>query len=243
MIRPLACASLSSLVFLSACSGGQAAPAPSIVFQLEFEDSCQPTAAAELALVVPPSGIAFEDGIEGRALRFDGSGAELKVRGLDRLGIRDAMTLEFFVNAADWSNPYGPGSGLESMVSHSDIFTVAVDPKTWKLQARLTAGANENSLKLSGGTMQPDGWHQVALVMDGAQGKARLVLDGETVDEVSARGDVPIRGDLDLVVGTWFQKNQAFCGALDSIRLWNRALSVEELRARSAVLPRGSSPN
>jgi hypothetical protein len=55
------------------------------------------------------------------------------------------------------------------------------------------------------------------------------------VDEIGARGTVPIRGNLDLVVGTWFQKNQAFCGGLDSIRLWNRALSADELRARSEL--------
>ncbi|MFN0007962.1 MAG: LamG domain-containing protein [Planctomycetota bacterium] len=240
MHHSLAFPALLSLAFLSACGGapGPSATsvpsAPGLALELGFEDSCQAVAVTELSVETPPAGIAFGPGVEGLAARFDGSGAALKLRGLDRLGIREAMTLEFFVNAADWKNPYGAGGGLESMVSHSDIFTVAFDPHSWKLQARLTTAASETSLRLSGGTIQPGSWHHVALVMDGALGQARLVLDGEVVDEVAAKGSVAVNSKLDLVVGTWFQKNQAFCGALDSIRIWNRALSLDELRARAA---------
>jgi len=249
MEHPLAFPAFLSLALLSACGG---APAPSkatpsepgLALELGFENTCQPVATCALMVEAPASGISFGAGVEGQAARFDGSGSALKLFGLDRLGIEQAMTLEFFVNAADWKNPYGAGGGLESLVSHSDIFTVAVDPHSWKLQARLTTSTSGTSLRLSGGKIQTGGWHHVALVYDDHQSRARLVLDGEVVDEVYAHGNVAINPLLELVVGTWFQKNQAFCGALDSIRLWSRALSPEELEARVALpaATRTSSP-
>jgi hypothetical protein len=120
-------------------------------------------------------------------------------------------------------------------VSHSDIFTVAIDPSSWELQARLSTSASPEPLRLKGGRIHPGTWHHVALVLDGSAGRARLVLDGTVVEEIPARGTVPVRSDLDLVAGTWLDKNQAFCGALDSIRIWSRALSADELRGRAEL--------
>jgi hypothetical protein len=234
------------LALVPACNREAPAPptpsTPGLVLELAFENACEPVAAAELTMKAPPSGIGFDTGVEGRAARFDGSGAELKLRGLDRFAIADAMTLELFVNAENWKNPYAAGSGLESLVSHTSNFTVAIDPHSWSLKARLTTGESTESLQLRGGTIRPGTWHHVALVMDGAAGKARLVLDGETVEEIEARGNVVVQSNLDLVVGTWFGKNQAFCGRLDSIRLWKKALSDDELRARAAIVARVASP-
>jgi hypothetical protein len=234
MEHPRAFPAFLSLAFLSAC-GGEPAPSkavpsePGLALELGFENTCLPLAVSELMVEAPPSGITYGAGVDGLAARFDGSGSALKLFGLDRLRIEQAMTLEFFVNAADWKNPYGAGSGLESLVSHADIFTVAVDPHSWKLQARLTTSTSGTPLRLSGGQIQTGSWHHVALIYDSDQSRARLALDGEVVDEVYAQGNVAINPLLELVVGTWFQKNQAFCGSLDSVRLWNRAFAPDEL--------------
>lgn len=230
-----------ALATLDSCGEAPPALAPGLALELRFDDSLAPIATAELAREAPTRGVAFDSGIEGRAARFDGSGAALKLRGLDRLGVDAAMTLEFFVKFEDWINPYGAGSGLESVVSHSDIFTVAVDPHSWKLQARLKTNATSESVRLVGGLVRPNAWHHVALVLDDARGQARLVLDGDVVSDVPVVGAVAIRPNLDLVIGTWFEKNQAFRGALDSVRIWRRALSDEEIRARVAMLSDASS--
>ena len=226
----------------SACAKpvADAPPPPGLAFELSFESTCEPAIATGLATQLPASGIDFVEGVEGRAVEIDGSGVEMKYRGLDALKIRDSMTLEFFVSAPQWINPYGAGSGLESMVSHSTSFTVAFDPRSRVLSARVTTTAAEESRKLEGGKLTPDEWHHVALVVDGANGTARLMLDGNVVCEESVRGDVVIKNGLDLVVGTWFAKNQAFYGTLDSIRIWNRALAADELKARAALARRSN---
>lgn len=230
------------LVFLTGCTGSERPTLPGLALQLEFEDTCEPVAVADLAAEIPEAGLSFGPGVEGRAARFDGSGAELKFSGLAALGLSRSMTLEFFVNIANWKNPYAAGSGLESLVSHSDDFTVAVDPHSWKLQARLRTSASEDALRLSGGIVSPGTWHHVALILDGEQGRARLVLDGEEVSHMKAQGNLVVQPNLHLVVGTWFKRNQAFCGALDSIRLWQRALTPDELSARASKVMHGGVP-
>lgn len=222
------------LLVLPSCSGPARPTEPGLVLQLEFEDDCAPVAIADLATQIPASGVSFVPGLDGRAAHFDGSGAELKLKGLEQLGLSNSMTLEFYVNAADWQNPYAAGGGLESLVSHSDNFTVAIDPTSHELQACLRTSAREEAWALAGGTLTPGAWHHVALVLDGAQELAHLVLDGDEVATLELSGALVVQANLELVVGTWFKQNQAFCGELDSIRLWKRALSADELAARAA---------
>jgi hypothetical protein len=219
---------------VAACEGAPELP-PGLVLAFDFEGDCDVRARAELECKVPAADIEFGTGLEGAAARFDGSGAALELRGIDQLAIAQALTLEFFVNADAWVNPYAAGSALESVVSHSTLFTVAIDPHAWTLHARLTLAGSEEAIRLRGGTLRPGRWHHVALVFDGA--RARLVLDGDVVADVPSAGTLAPKAELALVVGTWFQQNQAFCGQLDSLRLWNRALAPDELRARAGLLP------
>jgi len=230
---------LGLLAFLPACNEalpGSAAPTGPVL-ELAFEDTCRPDAVAELGLEVSPSGIVFEAGVEGRAAHFDDSGAAVRLAGLERLHLADSLTLEFFVNLADWHNPYGEGT-VKNLVSHADVFAVAV--KGWALEARVTTAGAAKAQRFTGGSFEPDAWHHVALVLDGAQGCARLVLDGQDVARTSVRGSLAIEPALDLVVGSWFEQEETFSGVLDSVRLWARALSADELRARAALLGRNA---
>lgn len=221
------------LVFLPACGEARPGATQSPVLELGFEDSCRPSTASESGLGVSPAGITFESGIEGRAARFDDSGASVRLVGLERLHGADSMTLEFFVNMADWYNPYGEAE-LKNLVSLADVFAVAV--KGWTLEARVTTAGAGKTQRFTGGSFGPGAWHHVALVLDGAQGRARLVLDGLEVAGTSVRGKLAIAPTLELVVGAWLEQEEIFSGVLDSVRLWARALSADELRARAALL-------
>ena len=220
-------------VLLPACHEARPRATQGPVLELGFEDSCRPEAVAELGLEVSPGGITFAPGIEGRAAHFDDSGASVRLAGLERLELADSMTLEFFVNLAEWHNPYGEGA-VKNLVSLADVFAVSV--KGWALEARVTTAGAEKAQRFSGGSFSPGAWHHVALVVDGAQGSARLVLDGRDVARTSVRGNLAIQPALELVVGNWFEQEETFSGVLDSVRLWARALSADELRAHAALL-------
>jgi hypothetical protein len=188
---------------------------------------------AELGLQASPGGISFEDGVEGRAVHLED--AAVRLSGLDRLPLSDSLTLEFFVNLADWHNPYGEGT-VKNLISHADVFAVAV--KGWELEARVTTAGAPRALRLTGDSFAPSSWHHVALVVDGAQGCARLVLDGRDIARTSTRGRIAVDPALDLVLGTWREQEETFSGVLDSVRLWSRALSAGELRSRAALVGR-----
>jgi hypothetical protein len=208
------------------------------VLELAFEDTCRPRAVAELGLTVSPSGVSFQAGVEGRAVHLED--AAVRLSGLEGLPLTDSMTLEFFVNLADWHNPYGEGT-VKNLVSHADVLAVAV--KGWMLEARVTTAGAEKPQRLTGDSFAADSWHHVALVLDGAQGSARLVLDGRDIARTSTRGGLAIDPALELVIGTWREQEETFSGLLDSVRLWARALSADEIRARAALLkPVGAGP-
>ena len=44
-----------------------------------------------------------------------------------------------------------------------------------------------------------------------------------------------LKPKLDFVVGTWYKTNQALYGAIDELRLLDRALSMDEIRARTQM--------
>jgi hypothetical protein len=226
-------------LFGLACGHERVELPPGLVLMANFEGSARAAAVTEIDDDAEGDGTTYEAGVDGHAVRFDGSGASLDYEGVASLPLGDALTLEFCFNADGWRNPYSKGSILESMVSHSDVFTVALQPDSWLLSARLTAGASE-AVALVGGLVTPGTWHHVALVLDPAAGVGRLVFDGEVVAEAPTAGRLPLLEGVPLRLGTWAGKNQAFCGSIDALRLWNRALSNEELAVRAGALPGGS---
>lgn len=227
-LTPLCCA-----LVLMACARAPRPSAPSVALELDFEHSVEPAAWIEVAHAATPAGITFVPGVEGQAARFDGSGASVDVTGVDPLPLTRAFTVELCLKVEDWKNPYGGSALLESVVSHSDDFTIAVLPTSWTYRASLRT--SEGRFELAGGAVRLGAWQHVALVLDSEARMARLCVDGVVVDQREAPGQFSLQKGLPLRVGTWFKQNQAFCGAVDSLRIWERVLTASELSSRASV--------
>jgi len=76
----------------------------------------------------------------------------------------------------------------------------------------------------------PKSWNHVAVVRDGAQ--VILYLNGEE----EARGEAPVSGDADLMLGAAPTGNAAFEGKLDEAALFRRPLSAREVRSHWKAL-------
>ncbi|MCE9593845.1 MAG: LamG domain-containing protein [Planctomycetes bacterium] len=179
--------------------------------------------------------VAFVAGVDGKAAHFDGSGTCLDVDGISELSFANALTLECFVKPDDWTNPYGAGSGVETIVALSDFFSLSISRgDDWILNAQLTTTAKKDSVRLSGGRIEPDAWHHIAVDHETKTGRSRLWLDGVVVDEQTIPGAIDVQSPkLPLRIGTWFERNQAFCGALDDVRIWRCVLPDEVLASRT----------
>jgi large repetitive protein len=80
----------------------------------------------------------------------------------------------------------------------------------------------------SGGASLNDGlWHAIALVYDVTAGIS-LFIDGVNVRQVAAPGLPPFVNSVPLMIGRTFS-GQPFQGAIDDVRLYNRALSNAEI--------------
>ena len=71
--------------------------------------------------------------------------------------------------------------------------------------------------------------HVVAHVEDGTH---RYWLNGEAVGEFGGNNPLPGAADTaDVLVGKTHESNREFLGLIDEVRIWNRALSEEEVLA------------
>lgn len=229
-----------SVVLCCLASGCAPRPsAPAIALELDFEGTATAAAWIDVAAVPTATGISYEPGVVGQAMRLDGSGASVDVSPVDALPLAEELTIELWVKVADWTNPYKGSALLESIVSHTDDFTIEVVPGTWNFQACLSTG--EDKLKLAGGSARLGAWQHVALVLEAESRMARLYVDGQVVAQREARGALRLTPGLPLRIGTWYQKNQAYCGAVDELRIWQRGLSANEIRERCAGANRARS--
>ena len=75
--------------------------------------------------------------------------------------------------------------------------------------------------------LEPGLWTHVAVTSDGTH--RRYYKNGSLIDEISEPGTLT-PNNADVWIGRDSQWTQQFEGSMDEVRLWNRALSMEELR-------------
>jgi len=195
------------------------------LIRFTFEGSADGMVAGHLPITAPESGVEFIDGVIGKAIRFDGSGAEIQVEQAGTLPIVDQLTLEFWVRY-DGDNPVRK-SATYTCAAHSSAFNIGVTPHRGAMSAKLTTAEGKVKLQGAEGEIQIGKWSHVALVYDGS--RARIYINGEVTAATRASGPIEMKPRLAFGVGTWFKTNQALFGAIDELHLWNRALSEEEI--------------
>jgi concanavalin A-like lectin/glucanase superfamily protein len=86
-----------------------------------------------------------------------------------------------------------------------------------------------------------DAWVHMAVTRTAANGQLQIVLDGvlQAVATVSNRASLDGRADLAL---GGFTSTRKFIGAIDEVRLWNVARSVEQIAANMRARSDGSEP-
>ena len=94
-------------------------------------------------------------------------------------------------------------------------------------------GGEENCYKAaSDSVLQLDRWHHVCMTYDGS--RMRVYLDGKQVASENV-GKKRTRGDTSLTIGIrqdlWF--GSAFVGKIDEVRVYDRALSADEVAAHA----------
>jgi len=175
----------------------------------------------------PASAGTVVDGREGKAVELDGVDDHVP---LGNLGEHDAVTVAFWMKPADVD---------------SDQWQALVSSEAWEegvLHVPMRAGRVDVHMHLGetargrvqSGIMKQGTWYHVAVVADAGQKTLRLFVNGVEEDFASLR---PLSTQIKLlgqVVGREFDGrafSRYYRGAIDEVRIYGRALGVDEIRA------------
>jgi hypothetical protein len=171
------------------------------------------------------------DGVYSKALEFDGDD-HVEVPGAADIK-PESITMSTWV----W---FDDVTGRRDFISRDDdyAFSLGGNPQDGKLWAVITTGGDW--LDVGGATQVEVGkWYHVALTYDSKTKMLTLYLNGEKDGEGNAAGGMEHRRGGPLTIGTF--QNRYLKGKLDDIKIWDEALSEEEVKA--SMEPASVNPN
>ena len=181
-----------------------------------------------------------DSGKLGGALKFNGVSDYLAAPDSESLDIGgDQLSIAAWINGEDW-----PGANhilrKISDMDTSSIYMLRVQPDTVRVYLNTSAG----EVIVDGTTpLAPNEWAHIAVTYDCAD--ARIYVDGQLDGSMSVTGELS-QSNNELRVGRG-EPAGYFMGMLDDVRLYNHALTEDELvsamEGGGAAYPSAGSPN
>ncbi len=179
------------------------------------------------------SNTTWATGLLGSALAFNGSNSQ---------GVTNSIPFTNTFSISAWVNPAVTSQASFAAIGQSQAssgFYLGVDStgtqyKFFVNSGNGSTGACAFSSVVSGcaqGGTVTSGWHLIAGTYDGATGS--LYVDGALV--ASDTFAAPSNTSVALEIGRGFTSNSSWNGALDDVRLYNRAVSASEISSLSTT--------
>ncbi len=166
----------------------------------------------------------------GNALKFNGQSDWVEVPHADILTVDQDVTVMAWINAerhtgpndARWQGILSKGNGPRSYSFYTESPSECL---------HLSAGGSGS---VCTGKIALNEWqHVVAHVENGMH---RYWLNGENVGEFGDKNALPGAADTaDVLVGKTHEGEREFLGLIDEVRIWNRALDEDEIRAEMNI--------
>ncbi|MGW1957206.1 exo-alpha-sialidase [Streptomyces sp. NPDC001920] len=188
-------------------------------------------------------GAATTDGVIGRALGFDGAddAVRLPYRSRLPLGTGDFTASLFFrYSATSGEQPFLWMGGIGG--TQPQIW-LRGEPDNDRVRALITAREGFRTVRTASvwaeGAHNDGQWHHLAL-RRGA-GRLTLFLDGHAVSTADVAGSVSRNSPFGVHIGQRMDGRAFLTGAIDEVRVWNRALGDTEVKAAAQATGRKSS--
>jgi len=175
-------------------------------------------------------GATWTDGKYGKALSFDGEDDYVSI---PHISLNTGFTILFWIKTTTTENFKFPIANEGSQTFSSGV-------KGWRFSVAVfcymggcdycsffdLSESTSNYKRVDGGKIVDGKWHFIALWWDGST--QRIYVDGVKKDEETFSGD--ISNDLPITIGCAADNTDFFNGIIDEIRIYNRALSEEEIQ-------------
>lgn len=177
------------------------------------------------------SSTAYVPGAIGQALNFDGTNDYLLLPNTAGLNVASAFTLSAWIYSED------PSAGsIQRIVSLSpsesggiEKYSMYVQSNQFKTVIRLNGADYITSTVYSDSDYLRRRWRNVVMVYDGSQ--ILMYSDGEGVGQRTQSGTLADASTNPLRIGAFGPTfGQYFKGKVDDVRIYNRALSLDEIK-------------
>ncbi len=215
---------VASVLFLGGCASVEVPPFVNegLVAYYPFNGNAKDaTGHGNDAIDITATPAQDRKGIEGKAYSFDRQ--IINVRHHESLGLKDSMTISLWIKAnkfVQWqrilakANPKpDAGYGLAMGEANGEIVFYI---------GRLNLGRCTSGVKIGQ-------WQHVVAVREQKDGY-KIYLDGISMP-LRSRGDMNNSTHSNLVIGGHRKDVRTFDGSIDDIRIYNRALSGEEVKS------------
>ena len=165
------------------------------------------------------------DGKFGKALKFDGAGSGMfvTVESTDALNV-DECTFMAWINAETWDGTRQiVGKSVHGGCSGRGQYGLFSENGVFKLRFETEGGRADINADLP----ETGKWIHVAFTNDGEM--AKLYIDGEVIGEAEIPGALKSIDDPLRIAQDCDRPNNVFTGIIDEVRLWNRALSQDDI--------------
>jgi len=174
------------------------------------------------------------DGKIGKALEFNGSTNYVEINDSDSLDGFDAITIEA------WVKPIlGQRGAVVSRYLYD--YNIPINERVYELTVEqggtigfaLSSDGSSATWLESSNTLQDNEWNHIAAVSDG--NTMRIYINGEQDPNTKAAPASLHSSSYNLQIGAWEyspnQRDTYFNGVIDEVKIYNRALSAEEIKA------------
>lgn len=159
------------------------------------------------------------DGPNGRVGRFDAS-THVEVLQSEVLDAVDAVTIDAWIRI----DPKMTGTDRQGIFDHQFQYAMF-----WYPDQGLRCSGTQNVF-VPRSAIELGAWHHVACVFE--DGAVRGVVDGVVEAEIDSGNELGIEGEDVIAIGNNSPEFDApFLGEIGLLRVWSRALSIEELAA------------